>query len=109
MIATIFQYGAEVVEVRINDTNCLFRTVNTNGGFAPIEGLKLDKTGCIKEHPDLKDDEQWREKSIERFKEKLKSYATEKDRMKYIISDLTNHGYKALYYQQSGHRPIKIK
>jgi len=109
MISTIFQNGSEVIEVRINQTNCLFRTQSTQGGFVPIEGIKLEKAGCIKEHPDLKEDEDWRSETIKRFKQKIKEYETEKQRMKYIISDLTKHGYKPLYYQQQGHRPIKIK
>lgn len=109
MIAILFQNGSEVMEVRIKDTNCLFRTQNTQGGFIPIEAIKLEKAGCIKEHPDLKDNENWKKESIKRFKQKIKDYKTEKERMKYIISDLTKHGYKALYYQQKGFRPIKIK
>jgi len=109
MISTIFQYGSEIVEVRINQTNCLFRTQGTSGGFVPIEGIKLDKKGSIKEHPDLENNKQWKKETVKRFKQKLKDFQTEKERMKYIISDLTNHGYKALYYQQSGCRPIKIK
>ncbi len=109
MISTIFQNGSETVEVRINQTNCLFRTQNTNGGFLPIEAIKLEKAGCIKEHPDLKDNEDWKNEAIKRFKQKIKNYKTEKQRMKYIISDLTKHGYKALYYQQEGFRPVKIK
>ena len=109
MIATLFQYGSEVVEVRIDNTSCLFRTQNTNGGFTTIEGIKLNKAGCIKEHPDLKNRKDWNEESIKRFKLKLKELKTEKERMKYIIEDLTGHGYKPLYYQQQGFRPIKIK
>lgn len=109
MISTIFQKGSEIIEVRINQTSCLFRTANTQGGFVPIEGIKLEKAGCIKEHPDLKENNNWKDETIKRFKQKIKDYETEKQRMKYIISDLTKHDYKPLYYQQQGHRPIKIK
>jgi hypothetical protein len=109
MISTIFQYGSEVIEVRILNNSCLFRTANTQGGFFPIEAIKLDKEGCIREHPDLKDNKDWKEETIKRFKQKLKDYDTDKQRMKYIISDLTKHGYKPLYFQETGYRPIKIK
>ena len=109
MISTIFQYGSETIEVRVNQSNCLFRTVNTLGGFVPIEGIKLEKAGCIKEHPDLKNNKDWEEETIKRFKEKIKGYDTEKQRMQYIMSDLAKHGYKARYFQQQGHRPIKIR
>lgn len=109
MISTIFQRGSETIEVRINQNNCLFRTQGTSGGFFPIEGIRLEKAGCIKEHPDLKNNKDWKNETIKRFKQKLKDYETEKQRMKYIISDLTKHGYKPLYYQQQGHRLVKIK
>jgi len=109
MISTIFQYGTEVIEVRINQTNVLFRTQGTQGGFVPIEGIKLEKAGCVKEHPDLKNDKEWKEKTIKRFKEKIKEYDTEKQRMNYVMKDLIKHGYKPLHFQQSGHRPVKIK
>jgi hypothetical protein len=109
MIDTIFQYGSEMVNVRIMDTNVLFMTNETQGGFFPIERIKLDKTGCIKEHPDLKNDKEWKEKTIKRFKEKIKKLETEKQRMKYIIEDLSKHGYKSLYYQEQGFRKIKLK
>jgi len=108
-IGVIFQFGSEIIEVRIDKENCLFRTQQTQGGFSPIDGLKLDKSGSIKEHPDLKDNKNWEEETKKRFKEKLKSFKTEKERMKYIIEDLTKYGYKALYYQQDGFRAIKIK
>lgn len=109
MISTLFQYGSEVIEVRVNQTNCLFRTANTQGGFVPIEGIKLEKAGCIKEHPDLKDNKNWQKETVKRFKEKIKGLDTEKQRMKYIMSDLIKHGYKPMYYQQEGFRPVKIK
>ena len=109
MISTLFQNGSEIMEVRIKDSTCIFRTQNTQGGFIPIEAIKLEKAGCIREHPDLKNDKDWRDESIKRFKQKIKTCETEKQRMKYIISDLTKYGYKALYYQQQGFRPVKIK
>lgn len=109
MIGTIFQFGAEVVEVRVHKFNCLFRTQSQFGGaFAPIDALRLDKVGVIKEFPDLKDNDEWRKIAIERFKEKLKGYETENERMNYVIEDLKKYGYKPLYKQREGHRPEKI-
>ena len=109
MIGTIFEFGGKIIEVRIDGDNCLFRTEDYGGSFAPIEGLNLDKKGSIKENPDLKDREDWKEETIKRFKEKLKSYETEKKKMQYIIEDLRKFGYKPKYMQLKGHRPIKIK
>jgi len=108
-VGTIFEFGSQIVEVRIIETNCYFRTGQYGGGLAPIEGIQLDKSGCIKEHPDLKDRPDWREETIKRFKEKIRSYKTEMERMKYVIDDLKKYGYKPLYIARDGHRPVKVK
>ena len=107
MIGIIFEYINEKVEVRIKGNGCFFRTSQFMR-FVPIDALKLDKKGAIKEHPDLKDDDDWRKKTIERFKEKLKKMNNEKKIADYIINDLSKYGYKPLYYQESGHRPKKL-
>jgi len=108
-IGVIFEFGSEIVEVRIQDKTCLFRTGQFGGALAPIDSIKLDKAGSIKKFPDLKDKKDWKEQTLKRFKENLKNMKTEKERMNYIIKDLAQHGYKAKYYQQNGHRPKKIK
>ena len=108
-IGTIFEFGSEVIEVRINGNNCLFRTKDYGGAFHPIDNLTLNKTGVIKEHPDLKDNKDWREEAIKRFKTKLKKMKSEKERMDYVIEDLKKYGYKPLFTQRDGHRPQKIK
>jgi len=107
MIGIIFQFGSEVIEVRIKDSNCYFRTSQSQQ-FATINGLKLDKLGIIKEFPDLKDNINWRKISIERFKKKMKEIKTEKEQAKYLITDLSKYGYTPKYLQREGHRPVKL-
>jgi uncharacterized protein YfcZ (UPF0381/DUF406 family) len=107
MIGIIFQQGTDVIEVRVQDLNLFFRT-SQNQQFADITGIRLDKEGCIKEFPELKDNENWKEETIKRLKEKLKAMETEKERAKYIISDLNKHGYIPKFWQQSGYRPVKL-
>jgi len=107
MIGIIFEYINEKVEVRIKDNNCYFRTSQFMQ-FVPIEGLRIDKKGAIKEHPDLKDDKDWREKTIQRFKDKINKMNNEKEIAKYIMNDLSKYGYKPLYLQESGFRPKKL-
>jgi len=109
MIGVIFEYGSERVEVRIGTSNCYFRTGQFGGALVPIDSIKIDKAGSIKEHPDLKDRDDWKEESIKRFKEKLKTYKTEMERLKYVIEDLSKVGYKPIYIQRDGHRVQKIK
>jgi len=109
MIEVIFEYCSEKVLVRVDNENCYFRTSQFGGALVPIDSIKIDKAGSIKEHPDLKDREDWKEETIKRFKDKLKNYKTEMERVKYVIEDLSKVGYKPLYIQRKGHRVQKIK
>jgi hypothetical protein len=107
MIGVIFQFGADVVEVRVKDNNVFFRNTNSPQ-FGDIDGIKLDKVGVIKEFPDLKDKEDWQKQARDRFKEKIKKMKTEEEQIKYIMEDLIKFGYKPLYIQKQGFRPKKI-
>lgn len=107
MIGTIFLFGSEVVEVRVDGNNVFFR--NTGGIFATIEGLKLDKSGVLKEHPDLENNDDWQKIARERFNEKIKTFNTEKEKMNYIIEDLEKFGYVAKYQQRQGFRVVRLK
>ncbi len=101
-----FKYAQEIVDVIIAGNNIMY----TNGEqITTIEGLRLEKNGVIKEHPDLKDDEDWRKKSIERLKEHLKSLETEMDKLNYIRKELVKFGYESLYFQIAGWRPKRWK
>lgn len=107
MIGVIFSFGNEIIEVRIKDNNVFFRT-STSPNFADIDGLKLDKSGVVKEFPDLKDKDDWQKQARERFKMKIKELKTEDERVKYIIQDLTKFGYVPMYIQRQGFRPVKV-
>lgn len=108
MIGIIFSYANEVVEVRVDNSNVFFRTSNSQQ-FADITGLRLSKSGVIKEFPDLKDREDWKKIAQDRFKEKIKNLETEESRVEYIIKDLNKFGYVPRYMQKAGFRPVKIK
>ena len=108
MIGVIFSFINETVEVRIDNSNCLFRTQQFGGALTPIENLRIDKNGALKEFPDLKDNPEWKQITIERFKEKMKGLKTEQERVNYVINDLKKYGYVPLYIQRAGHRPVKI-
>ncbi len=107
MIGIIFQFANQMTEVRIDGNNIYFRD-QKSGGFGTIECLQLNRTGVIKEFPDLKDNKNWKEEAIKRFKEKIKSLDTENQKMKYIVKDLQGHGYIPRYIQKPGHRVIKL-
>jgi len=108
MIGVIFELGSEIIEVRISGTQCLFKTGQFGGGFAPIEGLKLSKHGVVKEFKDLENRDDWKEEAIKRFKEKLKGMSTEMERTNYVIKDLSKFGYVPRYLQRAGHRIKKL-
>ena len=108
MRGIVLQFASEVIEVRIDNKNVYFRTNNTNGAWATIDNIKLSYAGVCKEHPDLKDDKEWREKAIQRFKDKLKSYPSEIAKVNYIKEDLSKFGYIPQYQQRAGFRVEKL-
>lgn len=108
MIGIIFSFGADVVEVRIKDSNVFFRN-SKSSEFADIDGIKLDRQGVLKEFPELKDKSDWQKQARERFKQKIKDMETEEERVKYVIEDLSKFGYKPKYMQKQGFRPVKIQ
>lgn len=109
MISLIFRLGNEIVEIRIDGETILFRKQNSEYGFTTIDNLRLSKEGAIREFPDLKDNENWKNITIERFKDKIKNMKTEIERANYVIEDLRKYGYKPMYMQRKGFRVKKIK
>ena len=108
MINIIFEFGMENVEVKVDGGSVLFRTKQTQQ-YATIEGLRLSHSGVLKEFPDLAGKENWKEEAIKRFKENISQMRTEIDIAEYLMDDLKKFGYKPLYWQKAGHRPIKLK
>lgn len=109
-IGTIFQFGNDIVEVRIVGVNCWFKTSQYNAAFVPIDSLRLSDVGILKEFPSLRNVEKSKRKeiAIQKFKDKIKELRTEDERMEYIINDLKKFGYKPLYQQKAGWRPKKL-
>jgi hypothetical protein len=109
MIDLMFEFIGDKILVRIEGTNIFFSNQRFGAQIAPIEGLRLDYNGVVREHPDLELKNNWREEAIKRFKEKIESLETENDRAIYIIEDLKKFGYKPLYKQEKGFRIEVIK
>ena len=107
MIIAVFELGGDQVEVIVDSNNIMFRDAGS-GTTTTIHGLKLDKSGVIREHPDLKDDDEWKKKAIERLKEHIKKFKTEIQKINYIKDELEKFGYTPLYFQRAGHRPEKF-
>lgn len=109
MIDLIFHFASEVILVRVKGHSVTFGSTMFGAKMADISGLKLDWTGTIREFPDLKDDLEWREKAIERFKEHIKTINEEDKIADYIIYELKNKGYIPRLLQKAGFRPRRIE
>lgn len=107
MIGVIFEFAGEIFEVRVHENQVYFRKYGTS--WATIEGLRLNREGVIREFPDLKDKENWKQTAIRRFKDKIKSFKTEDKKIKYIIDDLKKYGYHPIAMQKKGFRVKKLK
>lgn len=108
MINSILEFAGKVIEVKVENGNLSFKSDNL-GGYYPIENIKLSKDGCIKEHPDLKDNPEWRTESIKRLKEHISKINDDNKIMDYVIFELCKIGYNFLSKQRSGFRTINKK
>lgn len=104
MIEIIMERGTEYIMIRINGINITFSNTTFGNVATDISGLKLDYAGCIREFPDLELRDDWKEESIKRFKEKIKSLKTEDERAEYLIEDLKKHGYISKFKWKQGFR-----
>ncbi len=108
MIQAVFKLGGDQIIIEVDGNNVMFMDVG-NSQLTNIEGLKLHKPGVLKEFPELKDNPDWRKIAIQKFKEKIKNFQTETEKIDYIIEDLRKYGYEPLYKKRKGFRPQKIK
>jgi hypothetical protein len=104
----MFDFLNEKILVEVNGDKVFFSHQEFGNIKTEIDNLKLDKNGVIKEFPDLKDNINWKNIAIQRFKDKIKSLKNESERVNYIINDLKKFGYIPLYKQQKGFRIIKL-
>jgi len=108
MIGAVLTLADDVVEVRVDGNNVIFRT-GIMPMWATIDGLSLSYEGVIREFPDLKDEINWKKIATERFKDKIRSFKTEDEKLNYVIEDLKKHGYKPKLKQKAGFRPSMIQ
>ena len=109
MIELMFKFGSELILVVVNGNNVSFGNTAYGGQMSTIDGLKLSKSGVIKEFPDLSDNNDWRIEAIKRFKEKIRSLEGEEKVCEYVISDLRKFGYVPFKKKKQGYRSEGIK
>lgn len=107
MIKAQFRLASDLVDVVVRGNELLFMDVGT-GQITPVTGLRFSKAGVLKEHPDLKDNKDWRLIAIERLKTHMKQFKTEMDKINYVKEELTKFGYEPLHLQRAGFRPQKF-
>jgi len=108
MIDLIFYRDSEIIFIRIKGHDITFSNSIYGAVYSTIDNIKLNYDGVIKEHPDLKNKEDWNKEAVKRFKEKIKTYRTEDEISDYIIYELRSIGYTPKYRQKQGHRREKI-
>lgn len=108
MIDLIFSYANEIILVRINGRDVRFGNTVYGAKLADISGLKLDYHGTVREFADLKEDLDWREKAIDRFKKHIAGLKGEEKIADYIIKELKSKGYTPKLKQKAGFRPVKL-
>ena len=108
MILSVYKLGSEVMEVVIDRNNLMFRDTSSQM-ITTIEGIRILKAGVLKEHPDLKDDVEWKKKAVERLKEHMNKMNTEMEKTNYVKEELFKFGYTPLYFQKAGFRTQKFR
>lgn len=106
MIQATMQLVDNQVTVEVEGNNLMFHDIES-GTLAPLEGIKLSEQGVKKQFPDLENDEEWHKKAIERVKKHMKEYQTEREKIKYVVTELQKNGYELLYFRRKGWRPSK--
>ena len=109
MIYVMFEHFGEKVLVEINGNNIYFSTTQQGPVKAPIDKLKLNYRGCVREFPDLEGCDDWKQQAVKRFKDKIENMSNENEKVNYVIQDLRNHGYIPLFKQRNGFRPEVIR
>ena len=108
MIGLIFYFGTDIIYIRIEGHRVTFTNSSFGAVQSTIDGLKLSKAGVIKEYPELKDRDDWKEEAIKRFKEVINAMRTEESIAEYIVLDLKKYGYTPKWKQVAGFRRVKL-
>jgi hypothetical protein len=107
MYDLVFKHISGVALVRVNEKSISFSTMD-KGQFSlqPIENIKLDVDGILREFPDLKEKTamEIRKEAIQRFKDHINKMETEMEIVQYVVKDLSKHGYEFVNARRPGFR-----
>ena len=108
MISVTFQFGGDLILIRIRGHDIMFSNTAFGATWAPIDGIKISQIGAHKEFPDLIGNPNWRPIAIQRFKDRIKEMQTEIEVVAYVIEDLKKVGYVPKQMQVEGHRAVAL-
>jgi hypothetical protein len=111
MIIVGFSLGNQAGVIKIDGSNIQYgKMFRGTCIWMPIEKLRLDYNGIIKEFPDLKDKQEIeaREIASQRLKNHLKSLKNEDEVYDYVIKELKKFGAIPRLKQKKGVRPEKL-
>lgn len=108
MYDILFYFGQEIVIVRVNGKRIYFSYTGQEGTFSPMEKLKLNRDGVLKEYPDLINDEEWEKEAVKRFEKHLHTMPSELDIVEYVKKDLKKFGYIPKTQKRNGFRPVNL-
>ena len=109
MIYLYFDYFGEKILIEVNGNKVWFSNSQYGNVKATIDHIQLNYSGVIKEFPDLRNNDNWKEIARQRFKDKIKSLNKENDIVNYLITDLKKFGYVPLMKQKRGFRTEVIR
>jgi len=109
MIKLYFGFVGDKILITIKGNDIKFANTAYGAKEARLKDLKLSKAGVEVEFPELKGRDDWREQALKRFEKKIYSLKTEREKVDYIIDDLSKFGYILEQEQREGLRPKIIK
>ena len=107
MIGVTFRFGGDVIKALVAGDTIAFEDPQGKQAHH-LSQLNISKAGAIKEFPDLKNDSDWKNKAIDRFYNKFKTFPNEDAKMDYVVKELAKFGYTPLIKQKPGFRPTKV-
>jgi len=107
-----FRKGTDLVAIKVMNKQLFF--TKWQGGlikYSPIDNLRLNPAGIVREFPDLKGKpiEEIKRIALQRLKNHIKKKKTKREIMDYLVKDLKKHGYTFVSYQFPGHRMVRVK
>jgi len=108
MIDLIFYFGTDIIFIRVRNNSIMFANSSQGNQWCPIDGLRLSELGVKKEFPELQNEPNWKEKAIQKFKDKITDMKNETEICEYLIKDLKKYGYQPYIWKEAGHRGRKL-